>query len=70
MQKAIIRTEFLDYDIIARGFVISGDVHNFAYVFPDLDESEIPTDQEEVEKIEEFLKEELVSSVYSPELKF
>ncbi len=69
MIKAYIETEYNDYDISAYGFVISGEVHNFHYILENVDATEYPN-PEELEDLEEYCKEELINSVYNPELKF
>ncbi len=63
-----IKTDILDYSILAEGFVMSGVVHNLNLDFLEVDSSEIP--QDEFEEIEEQAKEALLDKFYRPELQF
>lgn len=68
MKATGVTVEFKDYDIRATGFVISGEVHNFLMSIDNVDQNNLSPD--ELEEIEEHVKQELLDSVYSPELQF
>ncbi len=63
-----IKTDILDYSILAEGFVMAGVVHNLSLDFLEVDSSEIPLI--EYEEIEELAKEALIDKFYHPELSF
>lgn len=68
MRQARIETEFLDYDITATGFVMSGEVYNFLFFCTGVEYTELT--ENEIDRIEEHCKSCLLDSIYTPELDF
>lgn len=69
MKKTKITTEYMSYDIVAKGNVYGSAVFNLQYQLVDVPIDEYP-DQDTKDLIEEHVTNELIDAAYNPELRF
>lgn len=69
MKLTKIRTEYMNYDIIAKGSVYGSTVYNMKYQLIDITPEDYP-DQDTKDLIEEHVTNELIESALNPELRF